>query len=925
MKKRILLFTLMFFTLQLLVFSNSTTDLKVSENLISGTFDNGLQYYIFKNKKPENRASLNLVVKAGSLYEEEDQQGLAHFLEHMAFNGTTKYKKNELIKYLQSLGLSFGGDLNAYTSFSETVYKLQVPTSKKDLETGFDVLKEWASEVTLDSKDVENEKNIIIEEWRLRQGISQRVGDLQKKILYGDSWYSKRFPIGFPETIKNATSKRLRDYYEKWYQPENMAVVAVGDFNVDEVKQLITNNFSQLKNKTKVVDEHFSIALPKEDSVTIFTDPELTTTNFNIMWKEPIISINTEDSFKKNLEKILLNSILNTRFSILSKDKDSPFIYSSIYNFPLNKDTGIYAVSSLIKDNNINQSITYIIDNLKDISINGISKTELENEKINLLNNLKTILNNKESIKNDTFMDSIIDYILNNNVFMEPDTEYILTNKIIENIDTNDLKGIAQSILSSNYDVLLTSRENMKETLPKEKDIKDLIDLLLSQNTTSIKLNSFNTKLVDLKLVPGTSKILSVEKDYTKLLLSNGIEVLYKKTTFDKDKITFKLTKLQGNSSLNYSQYINSLFLPEILSSSGVGDIDYSSLELYFKGKNFSVEPFIDDYTQGFLISTNKENLSEALKYFRTLISDPKFDENIIESNLKTNRELIKNRDFSPRALLKKEYLETLNNNHPRKKPLTLEDLSYINQNELNNTFNNLFTNFKDYKLTIVGSIDEKTLLKDLDYYFANLPTNENSQSYKPLDVSYPNTYIKKVVTKGVDKKATVILTFPYIGDFSIENRVMYGALSNLLNILLIEDVREKIGGVYSISSSSNLEKLNFGENYLQIAFNTDTKRVDEVISKVKQTIKNIQDGNFPENKILDIQKNYELNFEIALKTNNFWDNFLDKKNLISDYEFYTPMRYNKIVDYNSIRSFSNRVLNINNCVEVILLPEKEE
>ena len=925
MKKRTLFFTLIFFALQFLVFSNSVPNLKVSENLISGTFDNGLQYYIFKNKKPENRASLNLVVKAGSLYEEEDQQGLAHFLEHMAFNGTTKYKKNELIKYLQSLGLSFGGDLNAYTSFSETVYKLQVPTSKKDLETGFDVLKEWASEVTLDPKDVESEKNIIIEEWRLRQGISQRVGDLQKKILYGDSWYSKRFPIGFPETIKNATPKRLRDYYEKWYQPENMVVIAVGDFNVDEVKQLIINNFSQLKNKTKVVDEYFSIALPKEDSVTIFTDPELTTTNFNIMWKESITSINTEESFKKNLEKILLNSILNTRFSILSKDKDSPFVYSSIYNFPLNKDTGIYAISSLIKDNNVNQSITYIIDNLKDISINGISKTELENEKINLLNNLKTILNNKESIKNDTFMDSIIDYILNNNVFMEPDTEYILTNKIIENIDTNDLKGIAQSILSSNYDILLTSRENMKENLPKEKDIKNLVDLLLSQSTTSIKLNSFDTKLADLNLVPGTSKILSVEKDYTKLLLSNGIEVLYKKTDFDKDKITFKLTKLQGNSSLNYSQYINSLFLPEILSNSGVGNINYSSLELYFKGKNFSVEPFIDDYTQGFLISTNKENLSEALKYFRTLISDPKFDENIIESNLKTNKELIKNRDFSPRALLKKEYLETLNNNHPRKKPLTLEDLSYINQNELNNTFNNLFTNFKNYKLTIVGSIDEKTLLKDLDYYFANLPTNENPQNYKPLDVSYPNTYIKKVVTKGVDKKATVILTFPYIGDFSIENRVMYGALSNLLNILLIEDVREKIGGVYSISSSSNLEKLNFGENYLQIAFNTDTKRVDEVISKVKQTIKSIQDGNFPENKILDIQKNYELNFEIALKTNSFWNNFLDKKNLISDYEFYTPMRYNKIVDYNSIKSFSNRVLNINNCVEVILLPEKEE
>lgn len=925
MKKRTIFFTLIFFTLHFFTFTSNKVDLKVSENLISGTFDNGLQYYIFKNKKPENRAALNLVVKAGSLYEEEEQQGLAHFLEHMAFNGTTKYEKNELVKYLQSLGLSFGGDLNAYTSFSETVYKLQVPTSKADLETGFDVLKEWASELTLDQKDIESEKNIIIEEWRLRQGISQRVGDLQRKILYGNSWYSKRFPIGFPETIKGANSKKLRDYYEKWYQPENMAVVAVGDFNPDDVKDIITKNFAPLKNRSKVVEKEYPISLSKEDSVTIFTDPELTTTNFNIMWKEPIAPISDESTFKIALEKTLLNSILNTRFSILSKDKDSPFVYSSIYNFPLNSKTGIYAVSSLIKSNNTEKAITSIVDNLKDISINGVSKEELENEKINLLNNLKTLLNNKESIKNDIYMDSIIDYILNSNVFMEPQMEYNLTEKLLKDIDIDSLKNISKSILSLNYDVLLTSSENMKDSLPEKKDIKNLIDLLLSQNTTSIKLNAFNTNLPDLNLTPGSSKVISKEKDYTKLLLSNGIDVLYKETDFDRDKITFKLTKLQGSSSLDYPQYINSLFLPEILSNSGVGDIDYSSLEIYFKGKNFSVEPFVDDYTQGFIITTNRDNLSEALKYFRTLISNPKFDENIIESNLKTSKELIKNRDFSPRSLLKKMYLETLNNNHPRKTPLKIEDLSYVNKDSLINTFNSLFSNFKDYKLTVTGSIDESTLKSDLDYYFANLPTKNTSESYKELGITYPLDHIKKTVTKGIDKKATVILTFPYLGDFSLENRVMYGALSNLLDILLIEDVREKIGGVYSISSSPNLEKLNFGENYLQITFNTDTKRVDEVISKVIATIKNIQDGNFPKNKILDIQKNYELNFETALKTNGFWNNYLDKKNLISDYEFYTPMRYNSIVNYNSIKNFSNRVLNVNNCVEVVLLPEKEE
>lgn len=925
MKKRMCLFTIVFLILQFFIWGSDGINLQVSTNLVSGTLDNGLQYYILKNKKPENRASLNLVVKAGSLYEAEEQQGLAHFLEHMAFNGTTKYQKNELVTYLQSLGLSFGGDLNAYTSFSETVYKLQVPTSKTDLETGFDVLKEWASEITLDSKDIENEKNIIIEEWRLRQGISQRVGDLQKKILYGDSWYSKRFPIGHPETIKGATSKRLRDYYEKWYQPENMAIVAVGDFNIDDIEELIIKNFTPLKNKSKVINENYSISLPIEDSITIFTDPELTTTNFNIMWKESIRPIDTLAAFKESLEKILLNSILNTRFSILSKAKDSSFVYSSIYNYPLNKDTGIYAISALIKGENIDKSITDIINNIKNISSNGVSTQELENEKLNLLNNLKNIVNNKESIKNDVYIDSIVDYILNNNIFIEPDIEYELTEQILKNITIDDLKKIASNLISLNYNVLITSRDNMKEKLPKEDEIKSLIDSLLAQPSTSIEEISFETELPDLNLTPGVSKIILKEKDYTKLLLSNGIEVLYKETDFDKDNITFKLTKLQGSSSLDYSKYINSLFLPDILSNSGVGNIDYSSLELYFKGKNFSVEPFINDYTQGFLISTNKENLTEALKYFRVLLSNPKFDENIIESNLKTNSELIKNRDFSPKSLLKKMYLETLNNNHPRKQLLKTEDLSYVSKENLLSTFDNLFSNFKDYKLVVTGSIDEETLIKNLDYYFANLPINDTQLNYKNLNVVYPTNSIKKNLVKGVDKKATVILTFPYHGDFSLENRVLYSAFSNLLNILLIEDVREKIGGVYSISSYSNLEKLNFGENYLQITFSTDTKRVNEVISKVTDIIESIQKGNFPKNKILDIQKNYKLNFETALKTNSFWNNYLEKKNLISDYEFYAPMRYNKTVNYNSIINFSNRALDIKNCVEVVLLPEKEE
>ncbi|MGL4868081.1 MAG: insulinase family protein, partial [Cetobacterium sp.] len=595
------------------------------------------------------------------------------------------------------------------------------------------------------------------------------------------------------------------------------------------------------------------------------------------------------------------------------------------YDFSLNKDINIFASSSSVKDNNIKETLTDVLNNLKDISLNGITPDELKREKINLINDLKNVISNKDSLKNDVYIDSILEFILKDNIFLTPEKEFDLVNELLNNISSESLQNISKNILSSKYEIFITSRENMKDKLPTKDELTNLIQQILSQTSLISKSNNSDLNLEELKLVSGTSELKSSTSDYSEFTLSNGIAVLYKQTDFDKDKIYIKLTGPTGSSNLDYKQYINTLFLPEILTNSGVGKIDYNSLELYFKGKNFSVSPYINDYTNGFLITTNKENLNESLNYFRNLIQNPKFDENIIDSTLKTTKELIQNRIFSPRSVFRKTYLETLNSMHPRRTLIEIDDLKYISKQNLEETFNSTFSNFNGYKLSVAGSIDEKDLELILNKYFSNLPVKDKTSNLKVLDVNYPKGYTKKTVVQGIDKKSSVVLTFPYNGSFTVENRALFNGFSSLLNILLIENVREKIGGVYSISSSTNFEKLNFGENYLQISFSTDTKRVDEVISKTKSTIEMIQKGDFAKNKILDIRKNYELNFETAIKTNNFWINYLDKKNLISDYEFYTPMRYNNIITFDSIVNFSNRVINTNHCVEIILLPEKEK
>lgn len=925
MQKRFSYLITIFLFINSLIFCKNVSNLTLDENLIKGSLSNGLQYYILKNKKPEHRASLNLIVKAGSLLEEENQQGLAHFLEHMAFNGTKKYKKNELVKYLQSLGLSFGGDLNAYTSFSETVYKLQVPTTNKDLNVAFDVFKEWMSSLTLNPKDIDEEKNIIIEEWRLTQGINQRIGDLQKKIIYGDSRYSKRFPIGKLQMIKSANHKKLYDFYSKWYQPKNMAIVIVGDFNPNYVENLIKHNFSQLKNTNNVDIKTYKINSSSNNSITLFTDAELVTTTFDIMWKNEIKPITTESILKYELIKELLNSILNTRFSIISKENNAPFIFANSSNFSLNKHTGIYSISALVKNEDVNKTIDTTLTNLKEIALNGVDEEELNKEKIDILNTMQTLINNKDSIKNTTYANSINNYVLKDNTFMNIETEYDITKKLFKSIKSSDLKKYAHNILSKNYDILITSRENLKNKLPTKMEIQNVVNNVLNKKDIFQKKQYYSTKLDKFSFVSGTTTKISNNKYFKRYKLSNGIEVFYKKTDFEKDKINFQLIKPRGSSQLNYSEYINSKFLPYVLINSGVANINYSSLNLYLKGKNFNIQPFINDYTKGFYISTNKKDLDESLNYFKAMITKPRIDNTIIKTILDTNKEMIKNSIFSPQYNLKKLYLETLTNNNPRRVPIKLKDLDYVNQNALKSLFDKLYTNFYDYKLLVVGSIDEKTLIEKLNYYFANLPTKYNLDNFKKIQVNYPAGSIHKTIVKGIDKKATVILTFPYKSSFSIKNQTLYKSFSSLLNILLIEEIRENIGGVYSIASYANINKMNYGENYLQIAFNCDAKRVDKIVSKIKEVIKNVQSGSFNNNKILDIQKNYKLTLDTALKTNNFWEEYLNENILTPNYKFYTSSIYNDIVTTKSITKFSNEALNISNCIEIVLLPEKED
>lgn len=906
----ILLFTL--FSLSL-----SGKNFENSKNLISGKLENGIHYYIYKNNKPENKAMLNLVVKTGSLMEEDNEQGIAHFMEHMAFNGTTKFEKNEMIKYLQSIGLSFGGDLNAYTSFDRTVYKLLVPTTPKELEDGIEVLREWASEATLSPQEIDSEKKVVIEEWRLRQGLAQRLGDVQKKALFEGSRYFDRFPIGLPEIINGADQNLVKGFYQKWYQPENISIIAVGDFNINQVETFIHKYFNYQGTQKGKTPKEYSLKKLKNKYV-VFSDDEIRYNTFTITKILDRDVIKDEKSMKNSIIDQLLFNILNTRLNNLQKESDTPFLQSLVYKYDINNSQDIFSAVAVIKNNKLSEGITLLNNFLKSSAKNGVTDYELELEKENLINNYKNLVTNKESITHETYADSLVEHVMSGECFIDIDEEFNIYSTLIKNITTKDLNKRIKKIYKENSLYFLTTSTSQNKI--NEKQLEELI----KESKNSNKIIDFSIKSVTLTPLK-TSLGSFIKETDGKYTLSNGIKVFSKKTDFDKDKIYIKLFKKEGSSSNDYTTFINSTIAPTIIEQSGVGNLKPTDIDTFMKGKNFSISSYISDYEQGFIISTDRKNLELALEYMNYLIYKPKVDKIIYENTISDLKESLNNRNNSPQIVYRDKIREIYSGKNNRKLPLSEKDLTLISPEKVLNIYKEKFSNFSEYNLIVVGSFTEEELEKNLKTYVASLPSKKSETTITPLDLKIPKNIVKEKIIKGVDKKATVTLIFPYNFKYGYEEKTLYNSFSQILNIALIEDIREKIGGVYSISSRTSLSPNNYGEDKMVISYSCDISRVDEIEKAVLQSLENLLYKDIDKEKINSVVKNYELSYNTEMKENSFWFNYLYQKITVPNYKLATPEEYKELVTKENIWKVNRKAINLKNYISVTLIPEKEE
>lgn len=458
--------------------------LPVDKNVRIGMFQNGLKYYIRENHEPQNRAELRLVIKAGSILENEDQQGLAHFIEHMAFNGTENFQKNELVDYLESIGMRFGPDLNAYTSFDETVYMLQVPTDSTGItENAFKIMRDWASAVSFDSTEVEKEKGIIVEEWRLGRGAGARLRDKQLPVLLHNSKYVERLPIGQMDVIRNSDYLALKEFYDQWYRPELMAIIAVGDFDSDVIMKLIEDNFASLENPQNLRKrEYFEI--PDHDSIlySIETDPELNRNNLSVVIKMDVQPEITETDYRQMLVESMYNSILNERLRELLRQENPPFLYASSSKGSLVLTKDAYSLSVSAKSGEMISGLETVLTEAERVRRFGFTQSELERQKLEYLRGIEQSLREKDKTRSSTYASEYMRNFLNKEPIPGLEFEFELYQKFIPEIKLADLNRLSDKWLNfKNAAVLVSAPENEKDNLPVVTDFQELFQRVHSK------------------------------------------------------------------------------------------------------------------------------------------------------------------------------------------------------------------------------------------------------------------------------------------------------------------------------------------------------------------------------------------------------------------------------------------------------------
>ena len=876
--KKLFLAVCFIFTLDVFALEyNPNTPLKFDPEIAAGQLDNGLTYYVYENDEPEDVAYLRLVIRAGSLQEDDDQQGLAHFVEHMAFNGSANFDFGEIKNFFESIGMEYGPHLNASTGYDETIYYLKIPTDNPaHIKKSMLVLADFAGEVSFKEQAFENERKVVVEEWRASLGSSERQLEKLIQISFENSKYALRNPIGKVDLIKTFDPQRARDFYYEWYRPELMAVIAVGDFEKENIVSLIKEHFSPLTNPTQARPrEVYSVPLTTKDSVHFVTDTEETTTSLQVLFNHKAKLLRTQGDYRDYVVLGIYIYLLNQRLSEIDMQKDPPFAVAEIYVEELTPKNTEYALAFIPMNNDFERGFEAILTEINRARQHGFLNSELERIKDGYLSYYQGIYDNRDDQDSAFFLEYFIDSVVSKEAITSIDFDYELIKAILPTITTEDLKKITdQWFLDEGRKIVIIAPEKNLDSLPTHDDLLSLLNQS-SQNKLAVYEEDDVTQRPLLEVSPVPSKIIyekyHQQLDTTEWRLANGVRVILKPTVFKKNSITFSAQSPGGTSLASDELFVSADFAIDVVTYSGVGNFNAIELNKKLSGKNLYIEPNIFDLSEGMSGSSTVEDLPTLFELIYLYFTAPRFDDDDFENYKNYIREILLDRQLDPEQVFSDLYTSKLYDNHYRVRPWTLELLEEIDYEQAFQFYKERFDNAGDFTFYFVGSFDLETVRPLVETYLGGLPSTVKRENWKDRNVDYFKGIHSDTLRMGLEPKSTTSLIYTGPFEYNIRNRLNFDAMERMLNIRLNETITEKIGGAYSIEAYGWIDKYPNPSYVFNIYFNSDPDQQKKIIEAIEQEIENLQENGFGQSYLDKVNKQMLQKYQEEYKTNDFW------------------------------------------------------
>lgn len=916
----------------LTAFAQQMPPVPVDPQVRMGKLDNGLTYYIRHNNYPEGQANFYIAQKVGSVLEEDNQRGLAHFLEHMCFNGTEKFPGNGVIKYLEGIGVKFGADLNAYTSIDETVYNIDnVPVSVAGaIDSCLWILHDWAGALLLEGDDIDKERGVIHEEWRQRNTAQQRMLEQLLPTLYPDgNRYGHRMPIGTMEVVDNFPYQALRDYYEKWYRPDQQGIVVVGDVNVDEIEAKIKSIFADLTMPENPAERvYYPVADNKEPIIAMAKDKEQQYGIVYIFNKHEAIPAEVKGNMQYliiDYAKAMFTSMMGSRMGELAMQPDAPFVEGFVNDedYFLSKTKGAVSGAIIPKEGQMKEAVATLYREMLRAQRHGFTESEYVRARAEYLTNLESAYNERAKVKNRNYCQQYVRHFIDNEPIPGIENEYALMNQLAPNLPVDLVNQFIQGLMSdSNLVVMAMLPEKEGVTYPTEAEVAQLLISVAAEDITA-----YVDKVSDEPLIaqePTGGKVVKTKEakyGYKQLTLSNGATVYLKTTDFKADQIMMRVFSKGGQALYDASESINLGQVSDVISNNGIGNFNSTDLQKALAGKKAGVSPFVSMYTEGMNGNSTPKDFETLMQLTYLQFTAPRLDDEAFASYKSKMKAMLENQELDPSSALSDTITKVLYNNHPRALNMKAADVEKIDDKRILEIYKERFANAGDFVFIFTGAIDEATALPLIEKYIGGLPTGGKKEKVKDVKLDIQKGEITNIFEKQMaTPAATVLVVYSGKAKADLRNQLLMSLTTQILDIVYTEEIREKEGGTYGVSCRGQISNVPSEKAMLQIVFQTDPDKREHLTQMAIDLLnKYAQEG--PEQKNLDKVREYMLKkYTENQKENSYWSNLMYNY-VFAGYDGYKD--YEKTLNSitpDDLKKFVQKLLKQGNEIEVSMV-----